>query len=149
MQLLLLSNSTMPGEPFFQWPRPYVQAFLQGKKRIGFVPFAAPEEQQQAYVEKVTAVLAEIGLEIVSLHTEKDPAKTLADLDAIAVGGGNTFLLLRDPGISKEGNALPGLERREQCGVPHHNDDQRYADRRAAEHARDAPGRFPDQRSLY
>ena len=41
MELLLLSNSTLPGEPFFAWPTPYVAAFLQGRKRIAFVPFAA------------------------------------------------------------------------------------------------------------
>lgn len=95
MQLLLLSNSTLPGEPFFQWPRPYVQAFLQGKRSIAFVPFAAPEEQQDAYVEKVKPVFAEFGCEIRSLHSEKDPAKALGECDAVAVGGGNSFLLLR------------------------------------------------------
>ena len=95
MRLLLLSNSTMPGEPFFQWPRPYVQAFLEGKKRLAFVPFAAPEDQQDAYVEKVKAVFAEMEIELLPLHREKDPSKLLAEADAIAVGGGNSFLLLR------------------------------------------------------
>jgi dipeptidase E len=95
MQLLLLSNSTMPGDPFFQWPRPYVQAFLQGRKKVAFVPFAAPEDQQDAYVEKVKAVFEELHLELLPLHRERDPGKKLEEADAIAVGGGNTFLLLR------------------------------------------------------
>ncbi len=95
MELLLLSNSTLPGEPFFQWPRPYLQAFLQGRKIVGFIPFAAPEKQQDAYAEKVSAVFAEFGSELRSLHREKDPGNALNEVDAIAVGGGNTFLLLR------------------------------------------------------
>lgn len=95
MHLLLLSNSTLPGEPFFQWPRPYVQAFLEGRKKIGFVPFAAPDEQQDEYVEKVRTVFAEFGCELIGLHAKKDPTAALKEVDAIAVGGGNTFLLLR------------------------------------------------------
>lgn len=95
MELLLLSNSTLPGEPFFQWPRAYVAAFLQERRRVAFVPFAAPEEQQDAYVEKVSAVFAEMGVGIVGLHREADPVKALDQVDAVAVGGGNSFLLLR------------------------------------------------------
>jgi len=95
MELLLLSNSTLPGEPFFQWPRPYVASFLEGRKRIAFVPFAAVDEQQDAYVEKVRPVFAEMGVELVSLHTAADPVQTLASVDAVAVGGGNSFLLTR------------------------------------------------------
>ncbi len=95
MQLLLLSNSTLPGEAFFNWPRPYVQTFLEGRKQVAFVPFAAPEEQQDEYVEKVRPVFEAFGCAIRSLHGEKDPVKALGECDAVAVGGGNSFLLLR------------------------------------------------------
>jgi len=95
MELLLLSNSTLPGEPFFQWPRPFVTAFLQGRGKVAFVPFAAPDGQQNAYVEKVRPVFAEMGAELFSLHTEADPVKALENVDAVAVGGGNSFLLVR------------------------------------------------------
>jgi dipeptidase E len=95
MELLLLSNSTLPGEPFFQWPRPYVTAFLQERPRLAFVPFAATPEQQDAYVDKVAGVFAEMGVTLVSLHQEPDPIKALDHVDAVAVGGGNSFLLLR------------------------------------------------------
>lgn len=96
MELLLLSNSTLPGEPFFHWPRPYVTAFLQGRPRVAFVPFAAPEAQQDSYAEKVAEVFAEIGAEIMSLHREADPVKALERAQVVAVGGGNSFLLLRE-----------------------------------------------------
>ncbi|MCC6938847.1 MAG: dipeptidase PepE [Flavobacteriales bacterium] len=95
MELLLLSNSTMPGEAFFTWPRPYVSAFLSGRKRVAFVPFAAAEAQQDAYTDRVAEVFAEFGVELFSLHKEKDPVGALSGADAVAVGGGNTFLLLR------------------------------------------------------
>ncbi|MBX2980812.1 MAG: dipeptidase PepE [Flavobacteriales bacterium] len=95
MELLLLSNSTLPGQPFFEWPRPYLSSFLAGKKKLAFVPFAAVEEQQDAYVEKVRPVFEALGMEIISLHNAKDPAQTLTQVDAVAVGGGNSFLLAR------------------------------------------------------
>lgn len=95
MQLLLLSNSTMPGEPFFAWPRAHVQSFLDGRRHIAFVPFAAVEAQYDAYADKVAEVFAAMGKELVSLHREADPAKALDGAGAVAVGGGNTFLLIR------------------------------------------------------
>ncbi|MBK9177757.1 MAG: dipeptidase PepE [Flavobacteriales bacterium] len=95
MELLLLSNSTLPGEPFFSWPRPFVTAFLQGRKRIAFAPFAAVEDQQDAYADRVAAVFAQLGAELFSLHREADPVKALEGADAVAVGGGNSFLLIR------------------------------------------------------
>lgn len=95
MELLLISNSTMPGEPFFMWPRPFAEAFLNGRKRIAFIPFAAVEEQYDAYADRVSEVFATMGKELVSVHRESDPVKALEGVDAIAVGGGNTFLLLR------------------------------------------------------
>lgn len=96
MELLLLSNSTLPGEPFFQWPRPYVSAFMQDRKRVAFAPFAAPAEQRDSYVDKVAAVFAEMSVELIPLHAEPDPVKALNAADAVAVGGGNSFLLVRE-----------------------------------------------------
>jgi len=95
MQLLLLSNSTLPGEPFFQWPKAHVQAFLIGRARVAFVPLAAVPEQQAMYVEKVAAVFAEFNLTLIPLMGEMDMKKALDSADAVAVGGGNSFLLLR------------------------------------------------------
>jgi dipeptidase E len=95
MELLLLSNSTLPGEDFFNWPRPYVSAFLADKKRIGFVPFALPDDQHDAYVEKVATVFGEMGCETIGLHNATDAKKAVDAVDVIAVGGGNSFLLLR------------------------------------------------------
>lgn len=95
MELLLLSNSTLPGEAFFQWPRPYVAPFLLGKKRIAFVPFAATEDFHDTYLEKMIPVFGEMGCETIGLHREPDPAAALNTCDVVAIGGGNSFLLLR------------------------------------------------------
>lgn len=92
MELLLLSNSTLPGEAYFAWPKPHVQPFLTGKRRIAFVPFAAVDEQQDAYVERMSDLFGEWNCETIGLHRESDPVKTLSTCDAVAIGGGNSFL---------------------------------------------------------
>jgi len=96
MDLLLLSNSTLPGTPFFSWPRPHLQAFLgEGGKRLAFVPFAAVSFSMDEYTAMVQGVFADLGHELFGLHTEVDKLGALAKADGVVVGGGNTFQLLR------------------------------------------------------
>lgn len=95
MRLLLLSNSTLPGEPYLEWPREHIQAFLGERKRIAFVPFAAVSFSMDDFARMTQGAFAEMGHELFSLHTEADKLKALMGADAVAVGGGNTFQLLR------------------------------------------------------
>ena len=95
MELLLLSNSTLPGTPFFEWPKDHVQDFLKGRSRVAFVPYAAVEDQRDGYADKVASVFGEFGVELYSLHREKNPAAALENADAVVIGGGNSFLLLQ------------------------------------------------------
>lgn len=95
MRLLLLSNSTLPGQPYLSWPRPHITEFLGERKRIAFVPFAAVSFSMDEYARITQGAFAEMGHELFSLHTETDKVKALANADAIAVGGGNSFQLLR------------------------------------------------------
>lgn len=101
--LLLISNSTNPGEDYLGWPREHIKDFMKksGKKRVLFVPYAGVglsdeslEKSFDVYEEKVNKVYQELGYEIYSIHKEKDPVKAVEDAEAIAVGGGNTFYLV-------------------------------------------------------
>lgn len=95
MRLLLLSNSTLPGEPYLGWPKAHLQEFLGDRKRIAFVPFAAVSFSMDEYARITQGAFAELGHELFSLHTETDKVKALMNADAVAIGGGNTFQLLR------------------------------------------------------
>jgi len=100
MKLLLLSNSTLPGEPYLGWPREHIRKFLANaggpeRKRIAFVPFAAVTLPMDEYARTTAEVFAELGHDLFGLHTETDKVKALAHADAVAVGGGNSFQLLR------------------------------------------------------
>ncbi len=95
MRLLLLSNSTLPGEPYLGWASSHIQEFLGERKRVAFVPFAAVSFSMDEYARITQGVLGEMGHEVFSLHTEVDKVKALANADAVVIGGGNSFQLLR------------------------------------------------------
>jgi dipeptidase E len=88
MQLLLISSSTVHGYGFLDHAAPFLRDFLQGRKRVVFAPFAFRDHD--GYTVKVRARLARMELETTQLREARD----LDGVDAIFVGGGNTFRLL-------------------------------------------------------
>ncbi len=123
-RLLLISNSTNFGEDYLEWPRPYISEFLNktGIKRVLFVPFAgvalsdgSVEESYDAYEERVNKVFNMLGFEIYSIHREMDPAQSIKDALAIAVGGGNTFHLVYK---LHELKLMKALKEAVESGVP-------------------------------
>lgn len=85
----------MPGEPFLGWPMAHIEQFTGTGKKIAFVPFAAVTISQDDYAQRVREALAPLGHDLFSLHAESDPVKALGNADAVMIGGGNTFQLLR------------------------------------------------------
>jgi dipeptidase E len=96
MRLLLISNSTNPGEPYLDYPKFNIREFL-GEKRVRalFIPFAAVTFSYDTYEEKVNERFSEIGHEVVSIHHFEDPASAVKNASAIVIGGGNTWKLLK------------------------------------------------------
>lgn len=95
-QLLLLSNSTMPGEPYLDYPKHDIKNFLgQAPVTALFLPYAAVTLSWDEYELRVKTRFNEIGHDVVSLHRSPDPARAVVRAEAIVVGGGNTWNLLR------------------------------------------------------
>jgi len=105
MRLLLISNSTNPGEGFLEYPKNYIKDFLGEKaKNAIFIPYAAITFSYEAYEEKVNARFSEIGHHVTSIHRFINPVEAIENADAIVVGGGNTWQLvkmLQDKGLMK------------------------------------------------
>ncbi len=116
MRLLLLSNSTLPGEPFFAWPTPYVAAFLDRPMTVAFVPYAAVSFSMDEYAEVVSKAFAALGHTLLPLHREADPANAVGRADAVAVGGGNTFQLLR---MLYKHDLIRAIRARVKSGAPY------------------------------
>ena len=96
-QLLLLSNAKTTGTGYLEWARDALRSFLgDGARSILFVPYAAVTKSYDQYVDDITPVFADhLGLEIVGAHARSDPVAALAGVDAVVVGGGNTWMLHR------------------------------------------------------
>jgi dipeptidase E len=96
MRLLLISNSTNPGEPYLDYPKNIIRDFLGNSQvRALFIPYAAVTFSYDAYEEKVSERFHEIGHDIISIHRSKDPVSAIREASAIVVGGGNTWKLLK------------------------------------------------------
>jgi len=95
-KLLLISNSTNPGEAYLGWPQPYIQAFIEkyAIKTLAFIPFAGVTVNWDDYYDKVAGVVEKFGVSLLAVHKTDDPATMVRNADAVAVGGGNTFHLV-------------------------------------------------------
>jgi dipeptidase E len=96
MRLLLISNSTNAGEAYLDYPKEEIRKFLGDKKITGlFLPYAGVTMSFEEYAAKVKARFYEIGHDIRSIHEFDDPVQAVEKAEAIIVGGGNTFHLLK------------------------------------------------------
>ncbi len=93
-RLLLLSNSSIPTEPYFNWGKPFVKTFLgEAKVNVLFIPYAGVSIDYDEYTKTVSDVYNSIGHEVVGIHTFENPKEAIKNCDALAIGGGNTFRL--------------------------------------------------------
>lgn len=95
-RLLLMSNSKNYGQGYLEHAATAIEDFL-GKsiKKVLFVPYAAVTFSFENYTSTVAEKFSELGYQIESIHTQKDPVEAVESSQAIAVGGGNTFQLLK------------------------------------------------------
>jgi dipeptidase E len=85
-------------------------------RRVLFVPFAAVVRTEDAYLATVRENFGPFGYEVESLHQAADARAAVESADAIAVGGGNTFHLLR--GLYRAG-VVELIRERVRSGMPY------------------------------
>jgi dipeptidase E len=96
MRLLLISNSTNPGEAYLGYPKNNIKEFLGDQNgKVIFIPYAAVTFSYDEYEAMVSERFSEIGIDIVSVHHFEDRKSTVENASAIVVGGGNTWQLLK------------------------------------------------------
>ena len=91
--ILLISNSTIYGRGYLDHAEDEIRNVLSDARRVLFFPFALHD--RAAYAEKAKARFAEMGYSVQSAHETSDPEKAVRETDAIFIGGGNTFRLLK------------------------------------------------------
>ncbi len=123
-RLLLISNSTMAGDSYLNWPKNHIKDFLkEDVKRVLFIPYAGVglsdeglQASYDAYEEKVKNVFSGLGYEVYSIHKEDDPVKAVTEAESIAVGGGNTFHLV---GMLHKNKLIEPIREKVENGMPY------------------------------
>lgn len=117
MRLLLLSNSSNPGEPYLNYPKVQIKLFLGDKPvRTLFIPYAAVTFSFDEYESLVKERFAEIGHSVTSIHHFENPVEAVESAEAIVIGGGNTFHLLR---LLQQNKLLRVIRKRVIEGIPY------------------------------
>ncbi len=117
MRLLLISNSTNPGEGYLEYPKNQIKKFL-GEKATNaiFIPYAAVTFSFDEYEEKVNSRFAEIGHHVTGIHRFINPVEAIENADAIVVGGGNTWQLVK---MLQEKGLMKVIRKKVKKGTPY------------------------------
>lgn len=118
MKLLLISNSTNAGEQYLEYPKQNIKDFLGAKiQRVLFIPYAGVTLTWDDYHAKVASRFAEIGVKVDAIHHMENPVEAVRSAEAIVVGGGNTFSLLK--ALQDNGLVEPIRDRVRNHAVPY------------------------------
>ncbi|MEP0546140.1 MAG: dipeptidase PepE [Rhodothermales bacterium] len=116
-RLLLLSNSRNAGQGYLEHATDTLRDFLGSeRKRVLFVPYAGVRISYDDYAANVSAAFEPAGYAVDPIHEADDAARAVDEADAIAVGGGNTFHLLRE---TAQRGLLARIRARVNEGVPY------------------------------
>ena len=116
MRLLLISNSTNAGEAYLDYPKYQIRDFL-GEQSLNclFIPYAGVTISFDEYENRVKERFAEIGHSISSIHHFENPKKAIEDAEAIVVGGGNTFQLIK---MIQDNGLIEPVRKKIHAGTP-------------------------------
>lgn len=92
-RLLLISNSTVYGRGYLDHAEEQIRELIPEKSRLLFVPFAL--QDRRAYATRALERLGQMGYSLTSVHDVSNMPRAIVTADAIFVGGGNTFRLLK------------------------------------------------------
>jgi dipeptidase E len=117
MRLLLISNSTNPGEKYLDYPKLNIKEFLGNQPVVAlFIPYAAVTFSYDDYEKKVAERFRELGHDIISIHRFSDPVKAVKEANTIVVGGGNTWKLLK---LIRDNKLIEAVREKVLSGTPY------------------------------
>ncbi len=121
-RMLLISNSTMAGEPYLYYTKPFIKEFFKeinftpDNKNIIFIPYAAVTFSFDKYVNNVNKALSELNIKVKGIQNYNNPKKAIEDADMIIVGGGNTWQLIK---MLQDNKLLEPIKKKVEEGIPY------------------------------
>lgn len=93
-RLLLVSNSTLHGSGYLDHCQQQISSFFgTSVSRVLFVPYALHD--RDGYTRTARNKFKALGYEVDGIHEAADPVEAVRKAEAIFIGGGNTFRLLK------------------------------------------------------
>lgn len=90
----MVSNSTLHGSGYLDHCQQQITLFFgKSVKRVLFVPYALHD--RDGYTKTARDKFRSLGYEVDGIHEAADPVDAVQKAEAIFIGGGNTFRLLR------------------------------------------------------
>ena len=114
VRALLISSSRVFGGGYLDHAASSIRERLAGAHRVPFIPHALAD--RDAYAETARLRFAAMGFEMDSLHAAAEPRAAMEAAEAVFVGGGNTFRLLK---ALSDLDVLALLRARALTGIPY------------------------------
>jgi dipeptidase E len=113
-RVLLISNSTLYGSGYLDHAEAEIRDFLGEIGKVLFIPFALYD--RDAYASTARERFQKMGYGLDSIHTSANAQRAINDAEAIFIGGGNTFRLLK---ALYDADVLQLIRRRVSQGMPY------------------------------
>jgi dipeptidase E len=113
-RVLLISNSTLYGSGYLDHAESEIRDFLKDIARVLFVPYALYD--RHAYSSMARKRFNAMGYEMDSIHDAHDVQQAVNGAEAIFIGGGNTFRLLKS---LYDSDLIDSVRRRVAEGMPY------------------------------
>ena len=95
--MIVASTSTLHGGKYLDYLEDSLKILFSETEEILFIPYARPSGiSHDTYTEKAAEAFKGFGKKLVGIHTFEDPQSALKTAKGIFVGGGNTFLLVKE-----------------------------------------------------
>ena len=92
-RLLLISSSRVHGSGLFEHCQPEIGEHLATAPQLLFIPYALDDYDR--YEQAIAEALGPRGVTVRSIHHHENPLAAVEQADAIFIGGGNSFRLLK------------------------------------------------------
>ena len=89
----MVSSSRLHGFEFLDHCIEAIVDHFSERKSLLFVPYALADHD--GYAKLVADRLAQVGIEVKSIHTFDDPSDAIKNAEGMFIGGGNSFRLLK------------------------------------------------------
>lgn len=110
----MISNSTVHGRGYLVHVQEQIKTFLGDARKVLFFPFALYDRDD--YAAKAKSRFTAMGYSIESAHATDNLKKAVEQTDAIFIGGGNTFRLLK---ALQDLELLEPIRRKVKSGAPY------------------------------